>query len=153
LAGGLVGNLAQLRGARSERRETRGEARRTEALSAVTGLVAALADHRRAMWQFEDAKLTGKPEQVVAELLAVKHGTRSAINAPMTTVTILAPVLAAAARKAAQASYDMRNAADLDDLEHQRADALTACDAFTAAAAEFFAGVGVVVREGSKFRS
>jgi hypothetical protein len=145
LAGGLVASVTQLRGARAERRENRSEARRGEALSAVTGLIAALADHRRAMWQYEDAKLTGKPEQVVAELLAARYVTRSAINAPMTTVAILTPALAGPAREAAQATYAMRDAGDLAVLEARRAVALGASDRLAEAAAEFFAGVGLVV--------
>lgn len=145
LAGGLAASVTQLRGARAERRENRREARRSEALAAVTGLVAALADHRRAMWQFEDAKLTGKPAQVVAELETVQHGTRSAINAPMTTVAILTPALAGPAREAAQAAYAMRNSTDLDVLEARRAVAAGTSDRLVEAAAEFFAEVGLVV--------
>lgn len=145
LAGGLVASVTQLRGARAERRENRREARRSEALSAVTALAGALADHRRAMWQCEDAKLTGKPAQVVAELETVQHGTRSAINAPMTTVAILTPTLAGPAREAVQATYAMRDAGALDVLEARRAVALAAADRFVEAAAEFFAEVGLVV--------
>jgi hypothetical protein len=145
LAGGWIGGWLQLRGARAERRENRGEARRGEALSAVTGLVEAFADHRRAMWQFEDAKLTGKPGQVVAELQAVQHVTRSAINGPMTTVAILTPALAVPAREAATATYAMRNCGDLDVLEARRAVALAASDRLVTVAAEFFAEVGLVV--------
>jgi hypothetical protein len=145
LAGGLVGGWVQLRAARAERRENRGDVRRGEALAAVTGLVAALADHRRAMWAHEDAKVSGKPEQVAAEQLAAHHLTRSAINSPMTMVAILTPALAGPAREAAQAAYAMRNSGDLDVLEARRAVALAASDRFVEAAAEFFAGVGVVV--------
>lgn len=145
LAGSWVGGFVQLRGARAERRENRGEARRVEALKAVTDLAAALADHRRAMWQYEDAKLTGKPEQTVTDLQTAQHDTRSAINVPMTTVAILAPVLADTAREAARATYAMRNPGDLDVLEARRATALGATDRFVAAAAEFFAAVGLVV--------
>lgn len=145
LAGGLLASVVQLRGARAERRENRGDARRGEALGAVTGLVAALADHRRAMWQFEDAKLRGKAEQTVTDLEAVQHGTRSAINVPMATVAILAPALAEPAREAARATYAMRGAGDLDVLEARRAAALGAADRFVDVAAEFFAGVGLVV--------
>jgi hypothetical protein len=145
LAGGLLASVVQLRGARAERRENRGDMRRGEALTAVTALVAALADHRRSMWQHEDAKLTGKPDQIVADLLAVVHVTRSAINEPMTTVSILTPALAGPAREAARASYAMRESGDLDVLEARRAVAVAASDSFVAAAAEFFAGVGLVV--------
>jgi hypothetical protein len=97
------------------------------------------------MWQFEDAKLTGKPAQVVAELETEQHSTRSAINAPMTTVAILTPALAGPAREAAQATYAMRDAGSEDVLEARRAVALAAADQFVEAAAEFFAEVGLVV--------
>lgn len=145
LAGGLLAGVLQQRGARAERRESRREARRTEALKAVTALAAALADHRRAMWELEDAKLTGKPEQAITGLLIVQHGTRAAINTPATTVAILAPGLAGVAREAARATYGMRNSNDLDELEDRRAEAAAATDLFVRAAAEFFAGVGVAV--------
>lgn len=145
LGAGVVTHVVQLRGARAVRRESRGDARRAEALVAVTGLVAAFADHRRAMWQFEAAKLTGRPEQVVAELETAQHGTRSAITVPLTTVAILVPALAGPAQEAAKATYAMRDSGDLDVLEARRAVALAASDQFVAAAAEFFAGVGVVV--------
>ncbi|MGB3439047.1 MAG: hypothetical protein WBA97_09885 [Actinophytocola sp.] len=97
------------------------------------------------MWQFEAAKLTGRPEQVVAELETAQHGTRSAITVPLTTVAILVPALAGPAQEAAKATYAMRDSGDLDVLEARRAVALAASDQFVAAAAEFFAGVGVVV--------
>jgi hypothetical protein len=145
LAGTGVGGLVQLRGARAERRENRGESRRADALNAVTALVAALADHRRAMWAHENARLVGASEHRVAEHLAAHHVTRSAINVPMTTVAILAPALAGPAREAAQAAYAMRDAGSLEVLEARRAVALAACDRFVDAAAEFFTGVGVVV--------
>lgn len=145
LAAGLLTHVVQLRGARAERRETRGDARRADALAAVTAYTAAVADHRRAMWQFEDAKLTGKPAQVVAELEAVQHGTRSAITVPLTTVAILIPALADSAQEAAKATYAMRNSGDLDVLESRRAVALAASDRFVAAAAALFVDLGVAV--------
>ena len=114
-------------------------------LAAVTAYTAAVADHRSAMWQFEDAKLTGKPAQVVAELEAVQHGTRSAITVPLTTVAILTPALADLAVEAAKATYAMRDSGALDVLETHRAVALAASDRFVAAAAELFADLGVAV--------
>jgi hypothetical protein len=145
LAGGWIGGFVQLRGARAERHENREEARRAEALKAVTDLAGALADHRRAMWRYEDVKLTGESEQAITDLRTARHDTRSAINAPMTMVAILAPMLADPAREATQAAYAMRDAGDPDVLEARRAVALAADDRFVAAAAEFFAAVGVVV--------
>lgn len=145
LAGSWVGGWVQLRGSRAERRENRGEVRRDEALKAVTGLAAALADHRRAMWKSEDARLADKPAEVVADARAGTHVTRSAVNVPMTTVAILAPALAGQAREATQATYAMRGAGTVEVLEVRRTVALAACDRFVEAAAAFFAAVGVVV--------
>lgn len=145
LGGGVLAGLGQRYAARVERRENRRDARRADALAAVTGLVAALADHRRAMWEFEDARIQGAARQTVLELQAVQHGTRSAINEPMTTVAILAPALAAQAREAATATYAMRGAPDLDVLETRRAVALAASDQLVHAAAEFFADLGVAL--------
>jgi hypothetical protein len=145
LAGSVLTHVVQLRGARVERLEIRGDAQRADALAAVTAYTAALADHRRAMWQFEDAKLTGKPAQVVAELEAVQHGTRSAITEPATRVKLLIPALAAEVREAEKATYAMRDSGDLDVLETRRALALAASDRFVAAAAVLFADLGVAV--------
>ena len=145
LAGSWVGGFWQLRGARAERRENRDEARRADALNAVTGLVASLADHRRAMWAREDARLANQPEQRVAELRAASHVTRSALTMPVTTISILVPALADPARDAVQATYAMRDAGTVEVLEARRVVALAASDRFVAAATTFFAGVGVVV--------
>lgn len=160
LVGTWSGGFQQLRRERAQRRENRAEDRRAEALNAVTGLVAALANHRRAMWQYEDARIA-VPERVkeartniprrdavhqgVTDLQTITHDTRAAITVPLTTVAILAPGLADAARKAAQATYAMRNADSVNELELRRAAAVDASEQLVTAAAEFFSSLGVVV--------
>lgn len=128
LAGGLVANVVQARTARAVRLETRRDVRRAEALAAVTALVAALADHRRAMWVLEDRRLSGATDQAIDEARATSHETRSAITAPLVTVGILAPVLADTAHRATTATYQMRNAPDRDALQALRVDALATSD-------------------------
>jgi hypothetical protein len=143
LAGGLVASVAQARAARVERRETRREDRRGEVVAAVTRLVSALADHRRAMWLLQDRRLSGADAHVVDEAQAASHETRSAVTAPLATVRLLAPALADTAQQAAQASYAMRNAPDADTLEALRAAALAASDRLVDEAAGVFAGMAV----------
>ncbi|WP_260195687.1 protein kilB [Actinophytocola gossypii] len=145
LAGGLVPVLVQARTARRERRENRREARGTDVLAAVTALVSALADHRRAMWVLEDRRLSGADAQAVADARATSHVTRSAVTAPWTTVSILAPALADAARAAARATFAMHDAPTLVELETRRQAALDGSDRLVSAAAEFFAAVGGVL--------
>jgi hypothetical protein len=140
LAGGALAGVTQVRGARTERAETRREARRGEAVAAVTALVAALADHRRAMWLREDLQLSGADTHAAQ---ATSHETRSAVTAPLVTVRLLAPALADTAKQAAQASYAMRNAPDLDALETLRTAALAASDQLVDEAADVFAGMAV----------
>src|SRR4051794_31087232 len=124
LAGGLVANVVQARMARTARVEARRDAHRAEALAAVKSLVAALADHRRAMWQLGDRVLSGADRRTVDAAEAAHHETRSAITGPLVIVDILAPVLSEVAHRATDAVYAMRNPSDLDALEALRAKAL-----------------------------
>ncbi|HBF85776.1 MAG TPA: protein kilB, partial [Streptomyces sp.] len=73
LAGVGITSGFQARAARTARQE----ARRTEGLGAVTALVEALADHRRAMWVREDLRLRGEDW---ADARTTSHATRSAIT-------------------------------------------------------------------------
>lgn len=142
LAGGVLTGALHIRTARTDRREARRDARQGDVLAAVTALVAALADHRRAMWVLEDVRLAEVDSQAVADAVAAHHVTRSAVTAPLTTVSLLAPTLADPAREAAKATYAMRGAADAGDgavLEARRAVALAASDHLVGAAAEFLA--------------
>ncbi|MFF3178219.1 protein kilB [Streptomyces sp. NPDC057900] len=126
LAGTGIAGFMQHRASRTARQE----ARRTEGLAAVTALVEALADHRRAMWVREDLRLRGEDW---AEARTESHATRSAITAPLLRVQLLMPAAAPAAQSAAQAAYALRGAGQplLDEL---RTDAITASDALVAAA-------------------
>ena len=134
LAGGLLTGLLQVRLSRTARLASRDEARRVATLSAVTALVSALADHRRAMWVREDERLTGVGFETWAANREATHVTRSAIEAPLVTVTILAPRLAGVAREAVEATYALRNATTQAKLIALRESALTAVDRLTDAA-------------------
>ncbi|MFI9194164.1 protein kilB [Streptomyces californicus] len=116
-------------------RTTRKEARRAEAQTAIETLMAALADHRRAMWVREDLRLRGKDW---TQARAESHVTRSAITAPLTRVQILLPAAATAAQNAAQAVYDLRNADNTTALTEARDNAIRA-------AAELATAGGVVL--------
>lgn len=126
LGGTLLGGAVQLRAARVERRETRCEARRADALAAVTELVCALADHRRAMWRREERRLAGAEPAAVDAARHASHETRSAVTAPLTRLSLLVPSLRDVANQAAKAAYAMRLSPDLDKLETRRAAAVKA---------------------------
>ncbi|MER6146206.1 protein kilB [Streptomyces sparsogenes] len=138
LLGSAVAYVLQQRAGRIERAEARTEARRRDRLAAVTALVAALADHRRAMWVREDLRMTGDAPEAYAAARADSHATRAAITAPLTTVAILAPELAGAAEDAARAVYALRGASDPEVLSARRQAAIEAADRLVAAAAALF---------------
>lgn len=135
---GLTGLLQYLLTG-AARREDRADKRRTDQLAAVTALVSALADHRRAMWVVNDLRFSGADTEAVNDARARSHSTRAAITGPLTTIMILAPGLADAARRAAQASYDLRNAPDRDTLAQLRRAALASSDELIAASARLMA--------------
>ncbi|MYX75080.1 protein kilB [Streptomyces sp. SID3915] len=126
LAGVGITSGYQARAARTARQE----ARRTEGLAAVEALVAALADHRRAMWVREDLRLRGEDW---ADARTASHATRSAITGPLLRVQLLLPAAAPAAQDAAQAAYALRGADGHPTLTQRRTDALTASDALVTA--------------------
>ncbi|WP_163549155.1 protein kilB [Candidatus Frankia nodulisporulans] len=130
LVGTLLGAAGQWAAGRSARRAADTAAR----TSAVAALVAALAAHRRAMWIREDARLGGADPDRVAALRADSHASRDAITAPLTTVLLLAPGLAEAARTAAAATYALRHAPARADLARLRDAALAAEAALVATA-------------------
>ena len=138
LAGAALAGLAQSRTARTARHEQRAHTHRAEALTAVAALTAALADHRRAMWVREDLRLSGADTTACEAARAESHATRSAITAPLTTLSILAPALAAVAQDAATATYRLRGAESPQALNAARAAAITACERLTREASKTF---------------
>ncbi|MEU6175847.1 protein kilB [Streptantibioticus parmotrematis] len=134
LLGGITTHLLQERGART----ARNDARDRDRLVAITELVTALADHRRAMWTSRTASLSGADTEKRDAALAAAHATRSAITAPLTTLALLTPGLAGPGREAATATYAMREAADLPALEMARAEAHRTADALVDAASQYF---------------
>jgi hypothetical protein len=144
LGGVVLTTLAQARASRAERRESRTQARRGEAVAAVTALVSALADHRRAMFVLEDRRLAGADSHVVDDAVATSHETRSAVTDPLVTVRLLAPALAETAQQAARAAYAMRRAPDPDALQARRAAALAASDRLVDEASVVFADLAVI---------
>ncbi|MER6094201.1 pRL2-23 [Streptomyces bluensis] len=141
LLGAIASGLLQHRAAHSVRVEARDDQRRAEQLAAVTDLAVAVSDHRRAMWEVTDAKLTDQPETRVTELRDESHRTRSCITAPAVRVRLLIEdqAVRAAATEAVQATYRMRDAADLAELEAMRQTALATHDAMIEAAARYLA--------------
>ncbi len=139
LAGAVTAGTLQARAGQAQRQEARSEARRAERLTAVTELVTALANHRRAMWLREDERLGGAATDVVAELRAASHETRSAVTSPMVRLTVLAPALRDTAAAAEQATYALRDALDRETLADLREQALRAADRLVAEAGELLA--------------
>ncbi|TDC80118.1 protein kilB [Streptomyces hainanensis] len=134
LLGGVVTGLLQERAGRAARREARADQRRDDQLRAVAELVAALGDHRRALWFREDLRLAGADAEALAAARTASHATRSAVTAPLVSVSVLAPPLAGSAREASMATFAVRAAADRDALAALRQSAIAATDRFVAAA-------------------
>lgn len=131
LAGVLVtGGLSHL-AARAARREARQDQAGQARLEAVVALARALADHRLASWKAWQAALTGVEEDRVRELRDAAHGTRGAVTDPAVRVRLLypdAPQVREAATAAAAATYALRDAANLEELQELRAAAVSATD-------------------------
>ncbi|MGW1269871.1 protein kilB [Streptomyces sp. NPDC002491] len=136
LAGSLLTGVLQHASQRATRRAEAAERAASEGLAAVADLVAALADHRRAMWVREDLRLKG---QDWTEARAESHRTRSAITVPLLRVQMLMPSVATAARAAADATYAMRGADGATPLAGRREMAISATDALVTAAGRHFA--------------
>ncbi|MFJ9434064.1 protein kilB [Streptomyces sp. NPDC101490] len=135
LLGAVVAGLLQHRMARRERTAVQASELRRERLAAVTALVAALAEHRRAMWVREDLRLSGAAEAAYEQARAESHATRAAITAPLTAVRILVPALAEQAELAARASYGLRRSATAEVLDASRMAAIDAADRLVGSAA------------------
>ncbi|MEU3526188.1 protein kilB [Streptomyces sp. NPDC038707] len=130
LLGGALTGLLQLRRERAARDE-----RRAEALRAALGeLVAALGDHRRALWHREELVLSGADPGAVEAARAETRATRSAVTSPLVAVCVLEPALAEPARRAALAAFALRDAPDRTELAARREAAITATDDLVAAA-------------------
>jgi len=108
LAGSLLTGLLQYALQRADRREEAAAISISDGLAAIEELVQALEDHRRAMWVREELRIAGKDWSQARE---ESHRTRDAITGPLLRVQLLLPDLAPTAKAAAQAAYNMREAA------------------------------------------
>ncbi|MEU2063961.1 protein kilB [Streptomyces sp. NPDC013455] len=135
LLGGALTGLLQFVNRRADRAERRAEALRL----ALADLVAALGDHRRAMWHREDLALNGAGREAVEAARAASHATRSAVTAPLVAVSVLEPALAEVARAAAMAAFGLRGATDHAVLAARREAAIAATDELVAAAGRVMA--------------
>lgn len=139
LCGSALTGLIQYRVAAADRRADRADKHRDAQVAAMTDLVAALADHRRAMSVRADLRFSGAGAEAMAAARAESHVTRSAITAPLTAVMILAPDLAETARRATDASYALRDADDKETLDERRRAALAESDELVRAFATYLA--------------
>ncbi|QNT95789.1 hypothetical protein HEP81_05537 [Streptomyces griseofuscus] len=130
LGAGVVG-VQQYYAVRSQRRQ----ALRDRALTALSELSTALADHRRAMWVRENLRLSGAAPADVAAAREASHRTRSAVTAPQIALTVLLPQLRLDVNAAVRAAYDMRGAASTEALATRRESAISAADSLAASAA------------------
>ncbi|MFJ9529029.1 protein kilB [Streptomyces cyaneofuscatus] len=135
LLGSVTAYVLQQRTARTDRADVRRHEERRDRIAAVMALVAALADHRRAMWVREDLRLSGATEADYQAARAASHNTHSALTAPLTTLAILAPELAGVAQGAADATYALRNSENRELLDFYREAAIEAADNLVRAAA------------------
>ncbi|MFE7268745.1 protein kilB [Streptomyces sp. NPDC057592] len=123
LAGALLSGLLSGRQARAALRGSETIARRQAAVDAVATLVASVAAHRAAMWHRETLRLSGEDW---TEARRHSQTTRAAISAPAVRLAVLVPTLAPATDAAARATYALRGADTVEDLEAARAASLTA---------------------------
>lgn len=137
LAGSLMTGALQHFAQRAQRAAAELSARRTAGGDAVSGLSAALADHRRAMAVREEIRLAGGDWDAAR---AESHVTRSAVTAPLLRVRLLLPELAEAAQHAVQAAYGMRVADSPLALQEARERAIATADDLVAAAGTALAG-------------
>ncbi|WP_030603578.1 hypothetical protein [Streptomyces achromogenes] len=135
LLGGALTGLLQMRRERAARDERRAEALRV----ALGELVAALGDHRRALWHREDLVLNGASPEAVDAARAQTRATRSAVTSPLVAVCVLEPALTGPARRAALAAFALRDAPDRTELAARREAAITATDDLVAAAGRVMA--------------
>lgn len=134
LLGGALTGLLQIRSARIASEAARAD-QRAEALRRALGeLVAALGDHRRAMWHREVLRLDGADEEALDAARTATRATRSAVTGPLVAVSVLDRSLAEPARQAALAAFGLRDATDHPVLASRRDAAIAATDELVAAA-------------------
>ncbi|MEW2630847.1 protein kilB [Streptomyces sp. NPDC048389] len=134
LLGGALTGLLQIKSTRIAQSAARAD-QKAEALRRALGeLVAALGDHRRAMWHREALRLDGAGDEAVEAARKASHATRSAVTGPLVAVSVLESSLAEPARQAALAAFNLRNATSRDVLASRREAAIAATDALVAAA-------------------
>lgn len=140
LAGVAVTAWWQARAARVHRREARQEARRGEALTALTALVAALSEHRRATWVERRAFLAGENRRVVAEATLAARETWSRTATALATVKVVAPEFTPDTEAVTDAIWEMSTAETTAVLEQRRQDAASALDRLQTKANETYGG-------------
>ncbi|WP_455352112.1 protein kilB [Streptomyces sp. SYSU K217416] len=134
LLGGALTGLLQIKSARIAQQAARAE-QRAEALRRALGeLVAALGDHRRAMWHRQVLCLDGANEEAIEAARTASRATRSAVTGPLVAVSVLEQALAEPARRAALAAFNLRNATNHADLASCREAAIAAAEELVAAA-------------------
>ncbi|MFJ8043519.1 protein kilB [Kitasatospora sp. NPDC096147] len=139
LSGALLTAWLNGRASRSADTAAASNAHRTEVLAAVAELTSALADHRRAQTvrarvrSGHGAGRSSAPAATEEHTTAV-HRTRSAVTSPSTTLRIICPELAGAAERAIGATYAIREARSLAEVERMRMRSKVVCDDLVAEA-------------------
>ncbi|ARP71304.1 protein kilB [Streptomyces pluripotens] len=139
LLGGTLTGLLQIKSARITQSAARADQREEALRRALGELVAALGDHRRAMWHREVLRLNGATEEAVEAARTVSRATRSAVTGPLVAVSVLERSLAGPARQAALAAFNLRDATDHTTLAAHREAAIAATDELVAAASRAMA--------------
>ncbi|BBB02284.1 hypothetical protein RVR_10152 [Actinacidiphila reveromycinica] len=133
LLGGALTGFLQSRGERRSRLAARADEKARALRTALGELVAALGDHRRAMWYRELLRLDGADREAFEAARAESRATRSAVTAPLVAVSVIEPALAQAAQQAARSAFDLRDAPDRAELAARRERAIAATDELVAA--------------------
>lgn len=144
LAGTLLAGWMHSRTSRAAQAVADAKARRSEVVSTVTALVAALDDHRRAQMvrargRTRGLALTGDVAAADEQYTPAVHQTRSAVTGPSITLRIICPELGGAAERAVGATFAIRDAESLADVEHLRLQSKLVCDALVVEASQLLA--------------
>ncbi|MFJ9517630.1 hypothetical protein ACIRPK_05060 [Kitasatospora sp. NPDC101801] len=144
LAGTLLAGWMHGQASRVAQIAADAKAHRAEVLTTVTELVTALDDHRRvqtvrARERTRSLARTGGVEATDEQYTPAVHQTRSAITSPSVTLRIICPELAGVAERAVGATFAIRNAQTLADLERMRVQSKLVCDALIAEAGQVLA--------------
>lgn len=148
----VITAMLRERNDKAHRAEDDRRAQEDNAVTMVATVSKALADHRRAMWTRE-ANRHGAGGEAREQDVDRSHQTRSDVEFPLTELQIRVRSLRDVAQEAADATFEMHDSDDLEDLKARRRAAVAAAKAFKATAGAQFAEAGIGLEIGAATRT